>query len=103
MNILITGAAGFIGSHLCNYLNKKKIDNIIAVDNLDPYYDVSLKKARIKLINKNVNFINLDLRNKQKLLNLFKKYKFKKVIHLAAQPGVRYSLTNPTTYFGFSS
>jgi UDP-glucuronate 4-epimerase len=99
MNILITGAAGFIGSHLCNYLNKKKIDNIIAVDNLDPYYDVSLKKARIKLINKNVNFINLDLRNKQKLLNLFKKYKFKKVIHLAAQPGVRYSLTNPTTYF----
>ena len=99
MTILITGAAGFIGSHLCNYLNKKKIDNIIAVDNLDPYYDVNLKKNRIKLINKNVNFINLDLRNKQKLLNLFKKYKFNKVIHLAAQPGVRYSLTNPTTYF----
>ena len=99
MNILVTGAAGFIGYHLCNYLDKKKNYKIVGIDNFNSYYDVKLKINRKKKFNKKITFINLDLKNLNKLKNLFKKYKFKKVVHLAAQPGVRYSLTNPKAYF----
>ena len=99
MSILITGAAGFIGFHLSNYLNKKNIKKIIAVDNFNPYYDIKLKKNRKIHLDKNINFIKLDLKNSKKLKILFKKHRFKKVIHLAAQPGVRYSLINPKAYF----
>ena len=99
MSILITGSAGFIGFHLTNYFAKKKVKNIVVIDNFNPYYDAKLKDSRKKLINKSVTFKYLDLRDNKKLYNLFKKYKFKKIIHLAAQPGVRYSLINPTAYF----
>ncbi len=99
MSILITGAAGFIGFHLSNYLTKKNIKKIIAVDNFNPYYDIKLKKNRKIHLDKNINFIKLDLKNSKKLKILFKKHRFKKVIHLAAQPGVRYSLINPKAYF----
>mgnify|MGYP001413010962 CR=1 FL=1 len=99
MSILITGAAGFIGFHLSNYLVKKNIKKVVAVDNFNSYYDIKLKKDRQIHLDKNINFIKLDLKNSKKLKTLFKKYRFKKVVHLAAQPGVRYSLINPKAYF----
>ncbi len=99
--ILITGAAGFIGFHTSNYflkLNKK----IIGIDNLNNYYDISLKKSRLKILKKKYNkkfiFFKLDIQNKKKLNNLFKKYKIETVIHFAAQAGVRYSIYNPSVY-----
>lgn len=99
MSILITGAAGFIGFHLSNYLVKKNIKKVVAIDNFNSYYDTKLKKDRQFHLHKNINFIKLDLKNLKKLKNLFKQYRFKKVVHLAAQPGVRYSLINPKAYF----
>ena len=100
MNILITGAAGFIGSKLCNELLKNKNNNIYGVDNLNSYYSVKLKKLRIKNLqyHKNFNFIKLDL----KKISNFKKIKVKKisvVYHLAAQAGVRFTISNPKKYF----
>ena len=99
MSILITGAAGFIGFHLSNHLIKKNIKNIVAVDNFNSYYDIKLKKDRKSHLDKNISFVKLDLKNLSKLKAIFKKYNFKKVVHLAAQPGVRYSLLNPKAYF----
>ena len=112
MNILVTGAAGFIGFSLC----KKFLDNtnyvIYGVDNIDNYYSVILKKKRIKELkkNKNFKFLKLDLKNKKKF-KLLNKKKFKFIFHLAAQPGVRFSLSNnkvlwapgPTTPRGAST
>ena len=99
--ILITGTAGFIGYHTAEFFLKKKI-KIVGIDNVNNYYDVNLKKDRIKLLNKkykkNFKFIKLDINNYKKLNNLFKKFKIKKVIHLAAQAGVRYSIYNPNVY-----
>lgn len=101
MKILVTGAAGFIGYHvvkqLLSYNNK-----VVGIDNFNDYYDVKLKKARYsqlkKIKSKNLNFYKIDLQNKTKLNNLFKKHKFDFVINLAAQAGVRYSLSNPDSY-----
>jgi UDP-glucuronate 4-epimerase len=101
MNILITGSAGFIGFHLT-----KKImqycpkDIIIGLDNLNNYYDVNLKKKRLKIVNKNKNYIfhKIDIRNKKKIFFILKKYKPKIIINLAAQAGVRYSILNPQAY-----
>ena len=59
MNILITGAAGFIGFHLCNYLAKKKLKNIIAVDNFNSYYDIKLKKNRKINLDKKIDFVKI--------------------------------------------
>ncbi len=102
MKILITGAAGFIGSNLCIKLVENKKFKIVGIDNLNSYYDVKLKKDRIKEIvknsKKNFNFFKIDITNEKKLLSLFKKYKFNIVINLAAQAGVRYSLKNPRDY-----
>ena len=100
MQILITGSAGFIGFHLA----KKILDSnlkVIGIDNLNPYYDVNLKKNRIKILkkNKDFKFYKLDLNQKQKISNIIKKYKIKYIVHLAAQAGVRYSITNPEAYF----
>ena len=99
--ILVTGSAGFIGFHVVKKLiikNKK----VIGIDNLNSYYDKKLKKSRNKELqkinNKNYFFHKIDLKNEKKLSSLFKKYKFKKVIHLAAQAGVRYSFINPNKY-----
>tara|TARA_Y100001970_G_C14052322_1_gene759641 strand:- start:53 stop:1018 length:966 start_codon:yes stop_codon:yes gene_type:complete len=100
MKILITGCAGFIGFHLANQLLKKN-NELIGIDNLNKYYDVNLKKNRIKELqkNKNFKFFKIDLINKNKVNKIINKYKIKFIVHLAAQAGVRYSITNPETYF----
>ena len=101
MNILITGAAGFVGFHLSNIIIKHRSTNkIIGLDNLNNYYDVNLKKKRLQILkrNKNFKFIKVDIRNQKTIFFIFKKYKPKIIIHLAAQAGVRYSLSNPQAY-----
>ena len=104
MNILLTGYAGFIGFHLTLSLIKdKSIKNIYGLDNLNKYYDINLKKNRLKLLriadsqNKLIEF-NFDIKNDKKLNNAFKKIKIDVVINLAAQAGVRYSFINPKSY-----
>ncbi len=97
--ILITGCAGFIGMHLC----KKFLENnftVVGVDNLNNYYDVKIKKSRVALLkkNKNFHFFKKDLKDKDCLQNIYKVFNFKKIIHLAAQAGVRYSLDFPEEY-----
>lgn len=96
MKYLITGAAGFIGFHLCKRLIDEDIE-IVGIDNINSYYDVSLKEARLDQLkgNKDFRFIKLDMSDKEELEKLFETEKFDKVINLAAQPGVRYSITNP--------
>ncbi len=98
-NILITGVAGFIGFHLSQKLLANG-ENVIGVDNLNDYYDVSLKQARLEQLfnHQNFHFFQLDLANRSKIAELFTIYKPEKVIHLAAQAGVRYSLTHPHNY-----
>ena len=100
MKIFVTGCAGFIGYHLCDKLLK---DNhfVYAIDNINNYYDVSLKKQRLKNLKKNKKFIfyKYDLSNFKKINNIVSENKIKKIIHLAAQAGVRYSFTDPKTYF----
>ena len=102
--IFITGAAGFIGFHVSKALIQKKIP-VIGIDNLNNYYDVNLKKARINELNKETNndekifkFYNSDIIEKSKLDQIFNIHKPKVVIHLAAQAGVRYSIENPHAY-----
>jgi UDP-glucuronate 4-epimerase len=100
MHILVTGVAGFIGFHFTNQILKKKKIKIIGIDNINSYYDVDLKIDRLKILkkNKNFKFFKIDIKNKKKLYSLLN-YKFDYILHLAAQAGVRYSITNPTTYF----
>ena len=100
MQILITGAAGFIGFHLSKKILKRK-NQVIGIDNLNNYYDVSLKKNRIEQLKKykNYKFYKIDLNKKQKINNIIKKYKIRYILHLAAQAGVRYSIINPEAYF----
>ena len=96
-NILITGCAGFIGFSITKSLLEKKI-RIIGVDNLNKYYNVKLKKARLKILKKkNFSFYEYDLRKKGTFQKLIKK-KIDLIIHFAAQPGVRYSYENPDSY-----
>lgn len=104
--VLITGACGFIGSNLVIKLVKdNEIGKIIGVDNMNDYYDVSLKEYRLKKINeltskKNIEweFIKEDISDKEKLLRIFDTHKPEIVINLAAQAGVRYSIVNPDAY-----
>ena len=98
--ILITGAAGFIGYSLCQKLIHDKNNEVIGLDNLNSYYSVKLKKQRIRELNKakNFQFFKLDLLEKNKLNDLFKKKKFSLVYNFAAQAGVRYSFENPESY-----
>ena len=97
--ILITGAAGFIGFHLANVLLKKGF-LIIGYDNLNDYYDVNLKKARLDILNQfdNFKFIHADLADEKAVNETFKTYKPDIVVNLAAQAGVRYSIENPKAY-----
>ncbi len=102
MKILVTGAAGFIG-HQTTLKLLARGDTVIGVDNLNDYYDVSLKEARLQDIAKhpqasNFKFIKLDLADTSATEDLFKAEQPQRVIHLAAQPGVRYSLQNPHAY-----
>ncbi len=101
MKILVTGAAGFIGYHLSKSLLLNKKNEIIGIDNLNSYYDVTLKKQRLLILKKqkNFKFHKVDLINSTSLNNIFNKYKIKYVINLAAQAGVRYSIESPDKYF----
>jgi len=97
--ILITGAAGFIGFHLSRRLLQEG-QTILGVDNLNNYYDPALKKARLAILKKHRNFyfLKLNISNRKAMENLFSNHSFNTVIHMAAQPGVRYSLINPHAY-----
>ena len=101
MKILITGAAGFIGFSLSRYiLDLEKNHKIIGVDILNSYYSLKLKKKRLNILKnyKNFQFIKLDLANDKTLNKKLKNLKIDLVINLAAQAGVRYSLSNPEEY-----
>ena len=99
MKILVTGAAGFIGSFLCKKLLETTKDEIIGVDNLNDYYDVSLKESRLKMLsNSNFKFIKGDISDKAFIDQLFNEYHFDIVVNLAAQAGVRYSIDHPDVY-----
>ena len=99
MKILVTGAAGFIGSFLVKKLLDISNDIIVGVDNLNNYYDISLKEARLKMLqNKNFKFVKGDISNKTFVDNLFTEHKFDVVVNLAAQAGVRYSIDHPDVY-----
>ncbi len=99
MKVLVTGAAGFIGAFLCKKILETTDNQIIGVDNLNDYYDVSLKETRLKMLeNKNFTFIKGDISDKAFIDNLFKEYKFDIVVNLAAQAGVRYSIDHPDIY-----
>src|SRR5215216_8073951 len=97
--ILVTGAAGFIGFHLAERLLKRR-EEVIGLDNLNDYYDVRLKEARLARLEKHpgFQFMRADLADQQAISELFDRYRPEHVINLAAQAGVRYSLTNPHAY-----
>lgn len=115
MKVLVTGAAGFIGYHLCSVLLKEGY-LVVGIDNINDYYDVNLKYARLdnlgiqkkeaksfykkvkSKINKKFSFLRLNLEDKEELSNLFFNEKFDIVCNLAAQAGVRYSIENPDVY-----
>ena len=99
MSILVTGAAGFIGFHLANRLCKEGY-RVVGLDNLSPYYDVNLKKSRLQVLSEHENFSfeESGLENKERLFELFETNKFEYVVNLAAQAGVRHSLTKPHDY-----
>lgn len=100
MKILVTGAAGFIGSFLCEKILLTTKDVVIGLDNLNDYYDVSLKEERLKKLSKfeKFTFIKGDISNKELVDSLFEKYHFDIVVNLAAQAGVRYSIDHPDVY-----
>jgi len=102
MKVLVTGAAGFIGSHVALSLLERG-DIVVGIDNLDDYYDVSLKEARLEVISEhsrsaNFSVIKLAVEDREAMAALFSEHKFDRVVHLAAQAGVRYSLENPNAY-----
>ena len=99
MKILITGVAGFIGYHLAQRLLADG-EKVYGIDNLNDYYDVDLKKARLAQLTPSTNFQfqHLDLNNREEILQIFQEQNFNCVVNLAAQAGVRYSLENPFAY-----
>lgn len=102
-NILVTGAAGFIGSFLCKALIEAPETRVVGLDNMNSYYDVSLKAARIEMIKRvakptNFTFIEGDITDFNLLERLFSEHHFSVVVNLAAQAGVRYSIENPRAY-----
>jgi UDP-glucuronate 4-epimerase len=99
MKVLVTGSAGFIGSHLAIKLLDRG-DEVFGIDNLNDYYDVKLKKARLERVKKYSAFTDLraDIEDHDSIKNIFEKYKPQRVVNLAAQAGVRYSLINPYAY-----
>ena len=99
MKILVTGVAGFIGHHLALRLLARG-DDVVGIDNLNNYYDVTLKENRLKRLapSPSFRFIKLDLADQAGIAALFATEKFDVVVNLAAQAGVRYSLENPQAY-----
>jgi len=97
--VLVTGAAGFIGFHLSKRLIKHSVD-VVGLDNISDYYDPNLKTARLKQIEDagNFKFVKVNITDKEAVAKIFSEEKFDTVVHLAAQPGVRYSLINPYSY-----
>ena len=97
--ILVTGCSGFIGMHLCIDLLRDNYD-VIGIDNMNDYYDINLKLARVKRLKnfKNFSYNQISLEDKSSIYDLFKKYEPDRIINLAAQAGVRYSLENPHAY-----
>ncbi len=96
---LVTGAAGFIGFHFSRYLLERGV-HVVGFDNLNDYYSVRLKRDRLTLLqsDSHFKFIEADLTNRESVDQLFQEDKFDRVVHLAAQVGVRYSVTNPRAY-----
>ena len=102
MKVLVTGAAGFIGSHVSMYLLERG-DEVVGLDNLNDYYDPTLKEARLERIKAlpsadKFRFVKMAVEDRDGMENLFAEEKFDKVVHLAAQAGVRYSIENPHAY-----
>ncbi len=101
MSILVTGAAGFIGSNLVKALYKNNPDQtVVGIDSMNDYYDPNLKKERLKELDQYPNFVFIkgSIADKSLVTGLFEKYKPSVVVNLAAQAGVRYSITNPDAY-----
>jgi UDP-glucuronate 4-epimerase len=102
VKILVTGAAGFIGAHTARTLLNDDV-TVVGIDSLNDYYEVSLKEARVDWVNTHHNhqqfsFIKMDIADRPAMEALFSEHKFDRVIHLAAQAGVRYSIENPHAY-----
>lgn len=102
MKVLVTGAAGFIGFHVAKTLLTRG-DTVVGIDNINDYYDVKLKEGRLDALanhplSENFTFIKMDIADRQKMDLLFIESAFDKVVHLAAQAGVRYSIENPHAY-----
>ena len=99
MHILVTGAAGFIGFHVCKQLLERG-DTVTGLDNMNDYYDVSLKEARLAMLlpYEGFTYIKADIADREAIEELFRKGCFERVVNLAAQAGVRYSLINPHAY-----
>jgi UDP-glucuronate 4-epimerase len=99
MKILVTGAAGFIGFHVAQILLTRG-EEVVGIDNLNDYYDVSLKEARLAILKRHASFrfVRLDLADRSEMAALFAREKFSRVINLGAQAGVRYSIKNPLAY-----
>ena len=99
MKILVTGAAGFIGFHTARLLLERGED-VVGLDNLNAYYDPALKASRLKILQgyRNFKFVKQELAERSGMDEMFRREKFQRVVHLAAQAGVRYSIENPHVY-----
>ena len=99
MKVLVTGAAGFIGYHVSRRLLERG-DEVVGIDNLNDYYDPTLKEARLALLREfpSFRFERIDIADADSMAKLFETHRPARVVHLAAQAGVRYSLTNPSAY-----
>jgi len=99
MKVLVTGTAGFIGSNVARYLLDRG-DEVVGIDNLNDYYDVNLKKDRLAKLQDRAGFtdVRMDLEDREGIARIFSEHKPDRVVHLAAQAGVRYSLVNPHAY-----
>ena len=99
MKVLVTGAAGFIGFHTSRALLDRG-DEVVGLDNLNDYYDVRLKHARLEILKQapRFDFVRLDLTDRDRMAELFTTGEFQRVVHLGAQPGVRSSISNPFPY-----
>jgi UDP-glucuronate 4-epimerase len=99
VKMLVTGAAGFIGFHTARRLLERG-EEVVGLDNLNAYYDPTLKEARLKILRQHpgFRFVKIDLADRGAMEELFRSEKFQRVVHLAAQAGVRYSISHPHTY-----
>ncbi len=99
MKLLVTGAAGFIGFHTARLLLERG-DEVVGLDNLNAYYDPALKRARLDILNDypQFRFVKADVADREAMETLFRAEQFQRVVHLAAQAGVRYSIENPHAY-----